>query len=70
VGAIDGRARALGVTDDLEENSVDYYAAVRSMYAQRRMALIEEGEAGGLPAHAEVEPATLPSDGTSPSTAP
>jgi phospholipid-binding lipoprotein MlaA len=70
VGAIDGRARALGVTDDLEENSVDYYAAVRSMYAQRRMALVEEGEAGGLPAHAEVEPATLPSDGTSPSTAP
>jgi phospholipid-binding lipoprotein MlaA len=49
-GAIDGRARMLPVTDDLEKNSVDYYAALRSLYAQDREAFIEEGKAGGSPA--------------------
>jgi len=49
-GAIDGRARMLPVTDDLEKNSVDYYAAMRSLYAQHRTAFIEEGKAGGSPA--------------------
>ncbi len=39
------------MTDDLEKNSVDYYVVLRSMYAQRRAALIEEGKAGGLPPH-------------------
>jgi phospholipid-binding lipoprotein MlaA len=48
VGAIDGRARLLGVTDELEKNSVDYYAALRAMHAQHRAAFIEEGKAGGL----------------------
>ena len=47
VGAVDGRARMLGVTDELEKNSVDYYAALRAMHAQRRAAFIEEGKAGG-----------------------
>jgi phospholipid-binding lipoprotein MlaA len=50
VGAFDGRARMLPVTDDLEKNSLDYYATLRSMYAQHRAAFIEEGKAGGLPA--------------------
>jgi phospholipid-binding lipoprotein MlaA len=49
-GALDRRARMLPVTDDLQKNSLDYYATVRSIYAQHRAAFIEEGKAGGLPA--------------------
>jgi phospholipid-binding lipoprotein MlaA len=44
--AVDGRARLLPVTDDLEKNSVDYYAALRSLHAQHRADFIEEGKAG------------------------
>jgi phospholipid-binding lipoprotein MlaA len=51
VGAVDGRARMLGVTDALEKSSVDYYAALRAMHAQRRAAFIEEGKAGALSTH-------------------
>ena len=59
--AIDGRARMPDVTDDLATNSLDYYAALRSMYAQRRAALIEEGKAGGLPAQTNgMSPPTMP----------
>ncbi|GAB2179760.1 MlaA family lipoprotein [Dongia sp. agr-C8] len=47
--AVDGRARLLPVTDDLEKNSVDYYAALRSLSAQQREAFVAEGKAGGLP---------------------
>lgn len=50
VDVVDGRARMLPMTDDLEKTSVDYYAALRSMYAQHREVLIEDGRAGGLPA--------------------
>jgi phospholipid-binding lipoprotein MlaA len=46
VGAVDGRADLLGTTDMLEKTSLDYYAALRSMQAQRRAALVEEGKAG------------------------
>lgn len=60
-GAIDGRARMLPVTDDLEKNSIDYYAALRSMYAQHRAAFVEEGKAGGLPADGnETSPTSTP----------
>ncbi|MDQ7249640.1 MlaA family lipoprotein [Dongia sedimenti] len=52
-GAIDGRARMLPLTDDLEKNSVDYYSAVRSLYAQHRAAFVAEGKAGGDPADAD-----------------
>jgi phospholipid-binding lipoprotein MlaA len=45
---VDGRARVLATTDDLEKNSVDYYAALRSLYAQDRAAFIAEGKAGSL----------------------
>jgi phospholipid-binding lipoprotein MlaA len=45
---VDGRARVLAVTDDLEKNSIDYYAALRSLYAQNRTAFIAEGKAGAL----------------------
>jgi phospholipid-binding lipoprotein MlaA len=50
VDVVDGRARMLRVTDDLEKNSIDYYAVLRSLYRQRRTAFIAEGKAGGLPA--------------------
>lgn len=42
VEAIDNRARAIKAIDDLRKNSLDYYAAVRSAYAQRRAALIND----------------------------
>ncbi len=44
IGVVDGRANLLGVTKDLEKNSLDYYATLRSVYAQRRAALIAEGK--------------------------
>ncbi|MDX2103849.1 MAG: VacJ family lipoprotein [Alphaproteobacteria bacterium] len=41
---VDTRSRMIQATDDLERNSVDYYAAVRSLYKQRRDALIRNGQ--------------------------
>jgi len=55
VGAVDGRARMLGATDELEKNSVDYYAALRAMHAQHRAAFIEEGKAGEISPDAAAE---------------
>ncbi len=42
---VSGRASVLAVTDDLEKNSVDYYAAIRSLYKQRRDFLIQNKDA-------------------------
>ncbi|MFD2264885.1 VacJ family lipoprotein [Lacibacterium aquatile] len=42
---IDTRSRLIKVTDDLEKNSVDYYATMRSLYRQRRAAEISNGKA-------------------------
>ncbi len=50
LGAIDGRAGRLSTTDKLEANSVDYYATLRSLAAQRSAALVAAGRAGGSPA--------------------
>jgi phospholipid-binding lipoprotein MlaA len=36
VSIVDQRYRLLGPLDDLKQNSLDYYAAVRSLYRQRR----------------------------------
>lgn len=46
-GMIDGRARMLPMTEDMEKNSLDYYAVLRSSYAQRREAFVEKGKMGG-----------------------
>ena len=46
VGAVDSRAEALPATDTLQRSSVDYYATLRSVSAQRRAKLIEEGRSG------------------------
>lgn len=43
-GAVDFRARNFDAINDLRESSVDYYARVRSIYKQRRDALIRDGE--------------------------
>ena len=51
-GVVDGRAGLLSTTDELEKSSLDYYAALRSIMAQRRAAVVEdgkEGKVGGTP---------------------
>jgi phospholipid-binding lipoprotein MlaA len=46
-GIIDGRSRALPMTDKLEQ-SPDYYAALRDAAAGRRLALVEDGRRGDV----------------------
>ena len=43
VGAVEFRARNFEAINELKETSVDYYARVRTIYKQRREALIENG---------------------------
>jgi phospholipid-binding lipoprotein MlaA len=64
VGAVDGRAEMLGATDAIEKTSLDYYASLRSMQAQRRAAFVEEGKAGGPTGHVIIGPVTPAPDGT------
>ncbi|MGE0153328.1 MAG: VacJ family lipoprotein [Reyranellaceae bacterium] len=48
VDGVDSRSRSIEVLDDLERNSLDYYAAIRSAYRQRRAAEIRnDGAASG-----------------------
>ena len=63
--AVHGRAEILELTDDLEKSSLDYYAAVRSLYRQRRANAISNGDGaanrpapsmGGLPDGPRLEP--------------
>lgn len=42
LNAIDYRSRTIFALDDLEKNSVDYYAALRSAYTQNRAELIRQ----------------------------
>lgn len=46
LGVVGGRADLLNATDELEKNSLDYYATLRSISAQRRGAFIQEGREG------------------------
>lgn len=46
VGVVDGRAGAIDTTDALEHTSLDYYATLRSLSAQHRAAMVNEGENG------------------------
>ncbi len=46
VTVVDTREELLDVLDDLKKNSIDYYAAVRSSYVQRREALIRDEDPG------------------------
>jgi phospholipid-binding lipoprotein MlaA len=45
LGGIDERARAMDVLDDLEKNSLDFYAQLRSLWQQRRAAELRRGTA-------------------------
>lgn len=49
VATIDKREELLDVLDDLKKNSIDYYAAVRSSYAQRREAQVRDEADSNLP---------------------
>jgi phospholipid-binding lipoprotein MlaA len=51
IAAVDKREELLDVLADLKKNSIDYYAAVRSTYAQRREALLNDNnpEAANIP---------------------
>jgi phospholipid-binding lipoprotein MlaA len=64
VGAVDGRAEMLSATDAIEKTSLDYYASLRSMQAQRRAAFVEEGKAGGPTGRVIIGPITPAPDGT------
>ena len=44
VGGIDTRDQLWDVLDDLEKSSIDFYAAIRSLYRQRRADDIKNGE--------------------------
>ena len=49
---LDLRESLIDVLEELEASSVDYYAATRSIYYQRRQALVEDrarGTAGNVP---------------------
>jgi len=46
--AIDGRARNYDALDDLERSSLDFYAAIRSLYRQRRIDEVTNGKATAI----------------------
>jgi len=47
MSAVDSRERAIETLDDIERNSIDFYATVRSLYLQRRAAQVRNGEDSG-----------------------
>ncbi len=54
VDGIDTRSRYIEAVADLRKNSLDYYASVRSIYTQKRRALINneaQGANGNVPAY-------------------
>jgi phospholipid-binding lipoprotein MlaA len=46
--AVDRRARAYDQLNDLEKNSLDFYAAIRSLYRQKRRDEIRNGAPGAI----------------------
>jgi len=46
--AVDGRARNYDVLEDLERSSLDFYAAIRSLYRQRRIDEISNGKSSAI----------------------
>lgn len=50
VKGLDTRSRVIESLDDIERDSIDFYAAIRSLYRQHRAAEIRNGEAEPLPA--------------------
>ncbi|MCW0232769.1 MAG: VacJ family lipoprotein [Ferrovibrio sp.] len=62
MGMVDQRAAMLAITDELENTSLDYYVTLRSISAQRRAALVEEGKAGEARPRVIVGPLAPPAD--------
>ena len=58
---IDQRARVLDVLDDLEKNSLDFYAQLRSLTQQRRAGELRRGAASEPAADFYKDPGQLPS---------
>jgi phospholipid-binding lipoprotein MlaA len=50
---IDERSRNIDTLDDLERNSLDFYATLRSVYRQYRQGMIEDAKSGNPNAHIE-----------------
>ncbi len=61
---IDARARSIDALDELERTSLDYYAAIRSLYRQQRANDIRNNRSEGEPVAPSVSKAavTLPDD--------
>jgi ABC-type transporter lipoprotein component MlaA len=49
VSGIDQRSRYIETLADIERTSLDYYATIRSLYRQRRAALIRHEKEQNLP---------------------
>jgi len=47
--AIDFRSRSIETLDEIEKNSIDFYATIRSLYRQNRKNLIRDGKAEMTP---------------------
>ncbi len=53
--AVDSRSRLIGTIEDLRRNSVDYYAAIRSVYGQKRYSLVQDDPYGHMREDDEVQ---------------
>jgi len=53
--AVDQRAEYLDTLDSIERTSVDYYASLRSLYLQRREALVDAGRFPGRSSFAYID---------------
>lgn len=72
-GGLDDRARVLDILDDLEKNSVDFYAQMRSLAQQNRAAELNHGTAPSATPNLYNDPgapATTPAPATPPATPP
>ena len=59
--AIDARSRLIEAVNDLRRNSVDYYATVRSLYAQRRAsAVADQSATADIPDYGDDTDAPVP----------
>lgn len=65
LGGVDQRAQAMDVLDDLQKNSLDYYAQLRSLVEQRRAAELRRGAAPAPGANFYQDPNNQPSGKTS-----
>ncbi len=57
-GVVDTRANLLDASNSLEKTSLDYYATLRSINAQRRAALVQDGRDGEVSTHPEISVST------------